>query len=97
MHRPNDLLMASTQRGCTLSVVLQAALAEAQKATQTAEANLLAECYARTNDEVISLCSSHAAVLNRCTDARSVVVTFLVTLQDIQVVVVCRRDKLNAF
>ncbi len=52
MHRPNDLLMGSTQRDCTLLVVLQAALAEAQKATQTAEANLLAECYARSNDQV---------------------------------------------
>ncbi len=97
MHRPNDLLVASTQRGCTLLVVLQAALAEAQKATQTAEANLLAECYASSNDQVRSLCFLHAAVLNRCTDARSVVVTFSVTPQDVQIAVVCRRDKLNAF
>ncbi len=73
MHMPNDLLMASTQSGCTLLVILQAALAEAQKATQTAEANLLAECYARSNDQVISLCSLHAGVLNRCKDATSVV------------------------
>ena len=82
--------MASTQTGCTLLVVLQAALAEAQKATQTAEANLLAECNARSSDQVISFYSVHAAVLNRCKDARSVVVTFLVTLQDIQFGVVCR-------
>ena len=52
MHRPNDVLMASTQRDCTHLVVLQAALAEAQKATQTAEATLLAECCARSNDQV---------------------------------------------
>ncbi len=83
MHRPNDLLMASTQSGCTFLVVLQAALAEAQKATQTAEANLLAESDARSNDQVISLYPLHAAVLNRCKDARSVFVTFLVTLQDV--------------
>ncbi len=57
--------MTSTLSGCTLLVVLQAALAEAQKATQTAEADLLAECYARSNDQVISLLSLHAGILNR--------------------------------
>ncbi len=73
MHGPNDLLVASTQSGCTVLVVLQAALAEAQKATQKAEANLLAECYARSNDQVISSCSLHAGILNRRKDVTSVV------------------------
>ena len=73
MHRPNDVLMASTQRDYTLLVVLQAALAEAQKATQTAEASLIAECCARSNDQVISLCSLHADMLIRCEDVTSVV------------------------
>ncbi len=82
--------MALTQSDCTLWVVLQAALAKAKKATQTAEANLLTESHARSSDQVISLYALHAAVLNRCKDATSVVVTFLVTLQDVQFAVVYR-------
>jgi len=90
MHSPHDLLMALTQSDCTLWVVLQAALAKAKKATQTAKANLIAESHARSSDQVISLYALHAAVLNRCKDATSVVATFLVTLQDIQFAVVHR-------
>ena len=43
---------------------------KAGQATQTAEANLLAECVARPRDQVSFLCSVHAAVLNRCKNGR---------------------------